>query len=235
MISVCIPTYNGEKYLREQLDSILNQLGEEDEVIISDDSSKDGTISILESYQDSRIHILRNNNFKSPTFNLENALKYAKGDYIFMADQDDIWLENKVKLMIDALQEYDLVVSDAIVINKNKDIITKSFFKQRDSGGGYWRNLRRNSFVGCCMAFRKECLSYVLPFPERIAMHDMWIGLCVELYGQTLFLPEKLIYYRRHDNNASQTGGKSRFTISHQLYYRIYFLLMTLIRRIKFH
>lgn len=233
MISVCIPTYNGEKYLKEQLDSILKQLEKEDEIIISDDSSTDNTIDILESYQDPRIRILYGNYFKDPRFNLENALKHAKGDCIFTADQDDIWREDKVEQMIHALQKYDLVVSDAYIINRDKEIIVDSFFRLHHSRGGYWKNLWQNSFLGCCMAFRKECLQYILPFPKNIAMHDIWIGLCVELHGCTFFLPEKLIYYRRHGDNVSQTGEKSRFTRSYQLYYRLYFLRTTIARKIR--
>ncbi len=233
MISVCIPTYNGEKYLKQQLDSILVQLEKNDEIIVSDDSSTDSTINLLKSYQDPRIRILQGNLYKNPIFNLENALKHAKGDYIFTADQDDIWKNDKVKQMIQALQKYDLVVSDASIINKNGEIIVNSFFKQHHSHKGYWKNLWHNHFLGCCMAFRKDCLQYILPFPKRIAMHDIWIGLCVELHGNTFFLPEKLIYYRRHGNNASQTGEKSRFTRKYQLYYRVYLLVMTTVRRIK--
>lgn len=232
MISVCIPTYNGAKYLREQLDSILLQLGKEDEVIISDDSSTDATLQILKNFHDPRIRILhREGGVKHPSFNLENALKQAKGDYIFTADQDDIWMENKVEKMVQALQEYDLVVSDAMIVAKNGQMIAESFFQQHHSKRGYWANLLRNSFLGCCMAFRRECLSYILPFPSKIAMHDIWIGLCVELHGKTLFLPEKLIRYRRHEQNASSAGEKSRLTMNARIRYRLYFLTQTMIRR----
>lgn len=104
MISVCIATYNGGKYIKEQLDSILFQLGKDDEVIISDDSSTDDTLSILESYHDERIVILTNQKFHSPVYNFENALKSAKGDFIFLSDQDDIWEPTKVEVMLDSLK-----------------------------------------------------------------------------------------------------------------------------------
>ena len=90
MISVCMATYNGEKYIEEQLKSILSQLGENDEVIVSDDSSTDNTLAIVESFNDVRIKIFPNNKFHSPIFNFENALKQATGDYIFLSDQDDV-------------------------------------------------------------------------------------------------------------------------------------------------
>lgn len=91
MISVCMPTYNGEKFIRIQLESILSQLGNDDEIVISDDSSTDKTVEITKSFNDSRIHLLENNTFHSPIYNLENALKNAKGDFIFLSDQDDEW------------------------------------------------------------------------------------------------------------------------------------------------
>ena len=100
MISVCIATYNGEKYIREQLDSILPQLGLDDEVIISDDSSTDNTLKIIEEYNDCRIKIFSNNKFYSPILNFENALKKAQGDFIFLSDQDDIWKSNKVEVVM---------------------------------------------------------------------------------------------------------------------------------------
>ena len=110
MLTVCIATYNGEKYIRQQLNSVLIQLGENDEVIISDDSSSDATVEIVRSFNDSRIKLLVDNKFSSPVRNFENALKYATGDYIFLCDQDDIWLPDKVKSMLPYLKKQcDLV------------------------------------------------------------------------------------------------------------------------------
>ncbi|MDE5758415.1 MAG: glycosyltransferase, partial [Allobaculum sp.] len=92
MISVCIATYNGERYIETQIRSILDQLNEDDEIIISDDSSTDRTLDIIRSLNDSRIKLFAGNKFHSRTFNFENALKQATGDFIFLSDQDDIWL-----------------------------------------------------------------------------------------------------------------------------------------------
>jgi glycosyltransferase involved in cell wall biosynthesis len=126
-ISVCIATYNGEKYIRQQLGSILCQIGESDEIIISDDSSSDRTVEIIKTFDDKRIRLLENNRFHSPAYNFENALEKATGDIIFLSDQADIWLE----VMVGLLQQYDLVVSDCIIINENEDILQESFFKIR--------------------------------------------------------------------------------------------------------
>ena len=230
MISVCIATYNGEKYIKQQLDSILCQLKDDDEIIISDDNSTDGTLLIVESFKDSRIKIYPGNEFHSPIFNFENALKKAKGNYIFLCDQDDVWLSNKVSLMMDYLCNYDLVVSDCKIVDADLNIINESFFHTFSSGKGFCKNLIKNTYLGCCMAFKSEVLNYVLPFPKRIAMHDIWIGLSVELFGSVYFLDQPLIFYRRHGKNASFGGGKSHFSISYRIRYRI-ILLYLLLRR----
>ena len=96
MISVCIATYNGERFIREQIDSILRQLSSDDEIIVSDDGSTDDTISIINSIDDKRIRIIEGPRKHSPTHNFECAMKEAKGYYIFLADQDDVWKPNKV-------------------------------------------------------------------------------------------------------------------------------------------
>jgi len=220
-ISVCMATYNGEKYIRQQLGSILGQIGESDEIIISDDSSSDRTIEIIKNFDDKRIRLLEDNRFHSPAYNFENALEKATGDIIFLSDQDDIWLENKVKIMMGLLQQYELVVSDCIIINENEDILQESFFKIRGSKKGLLNNLVKNSYVGCCMAFNRRILDIALPFPDKLPMHDMWIGMIGELYGKTYFCDQKLVKYRRHDHSASPTFGPSPYTIKDKISFRL--------------
>lgn len=234
MISVCITTYNGVRFIEEQLISILNQLSVEDEIIISDDSSTDNTIELIERLSDKRIRILKGNTFKSPVYNLENALKNANGDYIFLSDQDDIWLENKVQKMIEILLTADMVVSDCFVVDKDKNIISNSFFEIRNSGNGFWRNLWKNTYLGCCVAFRKEVLEYILPFPKKLPMHDTWIGLNVDIRGKVVFVPEPLILYRRHGENASSTSSSSNRSLFRQMIDRFIFLFAVLRRRLQY-
>lgn len=229
-ISVCIATYNGEKYIKEQLDSILCQLDFQDEIIVSDDSSTDNTLAIIESYGDHRIKVFSNQKFHSPIYNFENSLKKAKGDYIFLCDQDDIWYPDKVDTMLKYLNKYDLVVSNCKVVDADLNVISESFFTICLSGKGFWKNLIKNTYLGCCMAFKKEVLFYALPFPDNIAMHDIWIGLSVELHGASFFLDTPLINYRRHGANASFGGGKSEFSFSYRLKYRFH-MLYSLLRR----
>ena len=104
MISVGLASYNGERYIREQVDSIIAQLDSIDELVISDDGSTDGTLDILASYNDPRIHVYHNEENHGVNGNFENALKHSQGDYIFLSDQDDVWLPGKVEACLKALE-----------------------------------------------------------------------------------------------------------------------------------
>ncbi len=207
-ISVCIATFNGAEYIRAQLDSILPQLSPDDEVIISDDSSTDNTISIVRSFNDGRIRIYENNKFKSPVFNFENAIKFSSGEYIFLSDQDDIWTNDKVKVMMMELDRYELVVSDCFITDKDLNIILPSMFGINKSGSGIIRNSIKNAYLGCCMAFNRKILDKCLPFPKDIPMHDIWIGMVADAFYRTSFIHEKLVYYRRHGGNSVQWKNK---------------------------
>lgn len=230
MISVCMATYNGAKYIKKQLASILSQLSPIDEIIVSDDGSKDETISIIESLCDSRIKIYKNTGKHGVVSNFENALSKANGDIIFFSDQDDIWAENKVQVMVRELQNSDLVVHDALIMDKDDDVSDINYYSLRAPHLGYWNNLMRNCFVGSCLAFKKEMLPYIFPFPKHILWHDMWIGLVVSKKGKVKFIDDKLLYYRRHGGNASATGEKSTFSRWKQLKYRLQMLYYTLLK-----
>lgn len=203
-ISVALAAYNGEKYITEQLNSILPQLGLEDEIIISDDGTSDRTLEIIAGFSSAQIKVFQNPG-KGVISNVENAIRHTSGDIIFLCDQDDVWLPNKVSITKKYFLESEasLVVSDAFVVNESMEVLEDSFFKLMNSGSGFIKNFLKNTFHGCCMAFKKELKDVILPFPESIPMHDSWIGLMAELRGKVLFIPEKLIYYRRHGDNAT--------------------------------
>lgn len=213
-ISVCLASYNGEKHIERQLTSILAQLGSADEVIISDDMSTDNTQQIVTSLQDNRLFFYRNTGQKGPVGNFQNALSLATGELIFLSDQDDVWLSDKVKKMTAALNDYDLVLSDCTVVDEQLNTLQPSFFRLRGSQPGFVHNIFKNSYMGCCMAFRRDVLAYALPIPPSVYMHDWWIGLITELKGKVYFYPEPLILYVRHGSNASPTGQGSLNWIS---------------------
>lgn len=206
-ISVCIATYNGENFIEKQLESILKQSVEVDEIIISDDNSTDNTLKIIEKFNSPKIRIIKNKK-KGVINNFENSLRESRGEYIFLADQDDIWSSNKVEEVIKKLEKYDLVIHNAQIINsKDEKILKKTFFEIRNSRKGLLKNLYKNSYIGCCMAFNRKILNKALPFPDNIPMHDSWIGLVAEKYGRVYFDNKVLFYYRRHENNVTELNN----------------------------
>lgn len=206
MISVAMATYNGEKYIQEQLLSILPQIGKGDEIIISDDGSTDSTLEIIRKINDKRIKIIQGpkNGIKQ---NFANAIIKCNGDIIFLADQDDIWKSEKVRKVLDVFkkEKCQCVIHDCEVFNSdNGKIIYSSFFKWRGSKAGRLKNIWKNSYIGCCMAFTSDMKKNILPIPNDIEMHDQWIGLMCEKYGKSIFLPEILLSYRRHGENQTE-------------------------------
>ena len=128
MISVCIATYNGERFIERQVTSILSQINAEDEVVVADDGSTDNTLAILRGLNDPRIRIVDGAHRHSPTWNFEKALKEARGEYIFLSDQDDVWMSEKVAVTMKYLQKYDCVVSDNVIVDAEDGVIADSFY-----------------------------------------------------------------------------------------------------------
>ena len=211
-ISVAMATYNGEKYIKEQIDSILSNLGKDDELVISDDGSSDKTLEIIKSINDKRINLLKGPK-KGIKQNFANAIKNTNGDIIFLSDQDDIWecdKVSKVMKMFNDNEKVTLVMHNAKIVNDNLETIEPySTFEWRNSRTGIFKNILKNSYIGCCMAFRKEIKEMILPIPNNIYMHDQWIGLISETYGKNVFIDDKLICYRRHENNNSELTHSS--------------------------
>ena len=208
-ISVCMATYNGAEHIEKQLASILKNLGENDEVVVSDDNSTDETIAIVKGFVDNRIRVVMNApDNRGHISNFENALGHAQGAFLFLADQDDIWYDNKVDRMIRALEKYDLVVCDCKVVDGEMKLLNESFYELLSSGNGLLKNFVKNTYLGCCMAFNRKVLEKALPFPKDIVSHDTWIGLMGELAGSCYFIPEKLQYFIRHGSNFSITDGQ---------------------------
>ena len=184
MISVCMATYNGEMFIEEQIQSILIQLTETDELIVSDDLSTDATLQIIRNINDPRIKIIINQGEHGYTGNFYNAIKYANGDYVFLSDQDDVWCPNKVEKTLEYLKNYDFVVSDAKEVNANLDIINDSRIEKYSVRKGFWSNLLKSRYIGCCMAFNKKVMQSLFPVPTYTNQypHDLWIALIGERY-----------------------------------------------------
>ena len=166
MISVCIATYNGQRFIERQITSILSQIAEDDEVVVADDGSTDDTLAILRGLNDPRIRIIDGAHRHSPTWNFEKALEQARGEFIFLADQDDVWMPEKVAVTMSYLQKYDCVVSDNVIVDAEGAVIAESFYAvNKTRSGKYYNLLIKNGYLGCCMAFRRCVLESALPFP----------------------------------------------------------------------
>jgi hypothetical protein len=137
-------------------------------------------------------------------------LGHCKNEIIFLADQDDVWNRQKIDVMANELTCYDLVVCDCRLIDEYGNVLMESFFEQNHSQIGLVKNLLKNSFVGCCMAFHRKVLERILPFPAKISMHDQWIGLAAQRHFSVKFIPQTLVDHRRHQGNYSSTGGQSK-------------------------
>lgn len=233
MISVCIATFNGARFITEQIESILPQLGSEDEIIVSDDGSTDATLAILRNLDVPQLRIVQNLGKHGYTPNFENALCEARGEYIFLCDQDDIWQPNKVETCMQYLRDYSMVVSDARIVSADGTPISPSFFEVRHTRHGFINQLLRFSYLGCCLAFRREVLRRALPFPSnhRYCTHDNWLTLIALAFHTVKIIDRPLLAYRRHDNNASTGGVKQHTSLSFKIAYRAY-LVRHLICRI---
>ncbi|MDR0614410.1 MAG: glycosyltransferase, partial [Lactobacillales bacterium] len=208
-ISVVLASFNGEKYLKEQLESIFSQLDKDDELIITDDGSTDKTFVILKPFlQDSRTSLLKNHflDFKE---NFAVGIKKAKNEVIVLSDQDDVWHPERLKETRKAFNEgADILMVAPCFVDEKLQILSKERYNYRLQSG-FWPNFWKNSFIGACMAFRRELAKEFLPFPSSIDYHDSWIALLGYLRRKKIVhINRKLVYYRRYKGTFS---GKRRW------------------------
>ena len=207
-VSVALVTYNSEKYLREQIDTILLNLSPDDEVIVSDDGSGDSTLDILHDYQvkDSRFRIYQIEH-SGCNGNYENAISHCSGDIIFLSDDDNVWLKDKVdkvKAIFESNPEIGFVMHDCEVCDANLVPLGPTYFELRKAKPGLWRNIMRVSYGGSLIAFRKELLKYILPFPKKMPVfYDEWIGTMASKHSKVVFIPDILSKWRRHSGSQS--------------------------------
>ena len=229
-------TYNGQKYIKEQIDSILCQLGENDELVISDDHSSDATVDIINSYKDKRIRLFYNELTKGVTHNFENALQKSRGEIVFLCDQDDVWLPGKLskmtKFMLDG--NYDVVECSCTLVDKDLNIIKENYYSNDfPQVKSVWRNFVKNSWLGCCMAFKRNVFEAASPFPPKVSAHDLWLCLFMQLHYKCGYMQEPMQLYRRHSNTVSFAGGKSTNSLWFRISTRAYIAWHLMIRSIK--
>lgn len=205
-ISVAMAAYQGEKYLSVQVDSILSQLGREDELVVSYDASIDRTLEILQDYaqRDSRVKVVENP-CPGVTGNFNNAIAHCTGRYIYISDQDDRWQPDKVAVVQRAFRETGcgLVIHNGVHTDEDLEPVGRPFFQMYRIGDGKLRNFAKPRMSGCCMAFTREMRDVILPIPE-IHGYDQWIALVCEFWGKIAYPPEILLYHRLHGGNVTQ-------------------------------
>lgn len=210
--SVVLCTYNGEKYISEQLKSILNQSVKVDEIIISDDHSTDSTLILVSKFLEAQEKVQYKiviNKEKGISNNFSNALSHVNNDIIFFSDQDDIWLENKVEKVLEIFNVDDtvsLVCSNAFLINDKKELLgdlfsSIKFDKTQIQENMLLRVLQKPFVTGATMAITKSLYEKAYPF-SKVMLHDQWLSYISALNKGIYVIDESLIYYRQHENNV---------------------------------
>jgi glycosyltransferase involved in cell wall biosynthesis len=208
--SVVLASYEGERYIGEQLDSILLQLSPHDEVIVCDDASRDGTLAAVRARSDSRIRISENRERVGYIGNFQRAAALARGELVFFADQDDIWLPGKVATQRAALACKPCVASDAKIVDEALRELHPSYFAYRGISDFSCRTiLLRPPIVGATLAIRQRYLATLLPFPAGVP-HDFWISFNAAWDDALEIVSAPLILYRRHAAAHSPSGTSRR-------------------------
>lgn len=217
-ISIAIATYNGGLYLREQLDSILNQTIPFHEIVISDDASVDSTWSILTDYaqKDQRIRLYRNEQNLGFVKNFEQALRYCTSDFIALSDQDDVWCPDHLQILLEGLGDKMCVVGEAELTNsagfpsghKLSFCCNLDFIPENDLKKAYFLFYHCTPYQGASMMFRRDFLEKALPIPQGVLFHDTWFFALACFYGGLQPLQKTVTLYRRH--NKAISGLKMR-------------------------
>lgn len=220
MVSVVLASYNGELFIREQIISILKQLNPSDQLVVVDDASTDNTSSVVLGMSDTRILFIQNTSNWGVVRSFNEGLKNATGDFIFLADQDDIWLDGRVNKLLNVLKNCDLVYSNSYIVDQDLVSHNITLFDTLTISDNILYNLYKNCFVGCHLAFNRRVLKEILPIPSSFPMHDSWIGLLSLFYFKVHFFNEPTMLFRRHKCNNSTTGSRSNALLSKKLLQR---------------
>ncbi len=217
-VDILLATYNGEKYIKEQVESILNQTYENIQIIISDDCSTDKTRQVLKEYENNeKIKIFYQEKNLGYVKNFEFLLKQVESNLYMLSDQDDVWKKEKVEKSVEKIEseKLDLVFGDLEVVDENLNTLYKSYnrymhliHKIKKYQKDYRLQYLYNCMTGCTIISRKNWIDKVLPFPtnSKYMIHDYWLGLVIALNGKVGYIEEPYILYRQHGKN--QVGSK---------------------------
>lgn len=218
LVTVCIATYNGEKYIKEQLDSIINQSYKNIEIIIQDDCSTDRTFEILKEYKEhNSIKIFQNQENIGYIKNFESVLKKANGEFIAICDQDDIWDLKKLEILLNSIGNNSLIYSNSLLIDENGNSLNKTLsdklknnFIDSDTCLNF---LYDNCVSGHAMLFKRELIDYIFPLPQNLYF-DAWIAATAASLNGVKFIDSNLVLYRQHSSNVLGNIKKEKISTS---------------------
>lgn len=226
MVDILLATYNGEKYLCSQIDSIFAQTYVDWKIMVIDDCSTDKTCSIIMEYINKypgKIELYRNSeNSGNPALNFFKLLGMSTSEYVMFCDQDDVWLENKIDITINAMKRLEsenghlpvLVHTDLKVVDSKLNVLSDSMFKYQKLNSNA-KTLKeiivQNNVTGCTVMLNRKLISMCCNIPENVIMHDWWVALIAAAFGVIGFVNESTILYRQHESN--QVGSKDASSV----------------------
>ncbi len=207
-------TYNGARYLRPQLDSILAQMEEGDELIVVDDASQDATVEIVRAYGDPRIRLQANAANQGHVRSFSQAIALARHTHVVLADQDDVWAAGRLATLRRALAQPGvwLATGNSTFVDAAGAAMAAPYpaLEPADSAR-HWRNIVRifsgkAFYYGCNMGFNRELVRLALPIPDYVESHDLWFAMAANLAGANLHLGEVLLVRRIHGGNVTNSN-----------------------------
>lgn len=231
-ISFVIAAFNGASHIEAQVNSILEFLGPNDEVVVSDDGSTDQTLEVVRAIGDRRLKYVAAGPRLGYQKNFQRAIEASRGNYIFFSDQDDICLPERVPKSLDALAKCDCVCGDAIVVDQDLNTIYSSFFAMRKAKFGAFSLFCKPAVIGSTMACTREFVLRNLPLPHDVP-HDMWLSILAALNGRLIADSSPFILYRRHTAAVSSTASKNKRTLIDIFNERFKFLTHIILRYLR--
>jgi len=226
---ILIATYNGEKHLAEQLDSLFSQTIQDFSLVVQDDNSSDSTLQILEKYQvlyPTKVTIRQNKTNLGAAYNFLSLITEYKGEYVMLCDQDDVWLPEKIESTLEEMQRMEaihgkqtpiLVHTDLTVADENLKLISESYLKMAgtDSIDSVKQMVLRNNVAGCTAMYNRALADLLLEVPNYCVMHDFWLAQTAFCFGKISCIPSKILY-RQHGRNA--LGAQNVRGLRHKWY-----------------
>lgn len=216
-VSVCMATYHGARYVAEQLESILAQLGSTDEVVIVDDASADDTVAVIKAFNDPRVHLIEVTKNQGYVRSFEQAVLASIGEFVFLADQDDVWIPGRLELMLEQLQSHSVVASNfAVLGGGSRGKVAE--LRAADSAH-FARNILGTvvgyrPYYGCAMAMTRQQANIFAPIPHfMVESHDLWLALCGNAARSMTHLEQPTLWRRLHEENVTPRGWRSMRTI----------------------